>query len=349
MPQVTKFNVIRTGEFGNIRSPTAFDCCKNGIKHEADRVAKLVQNGHKPSKDWDKFEEEGDPRLKMKGPLVCKVRHHVYVCDDAAERDRRINDGDGFDANLIVLTNRSTCDEVSGCKGSKSCWATESLPKFVAKDPEQPNRSTLTMKFMPCMCTTCRRHKEILHWEREHQDTWESQDPLPHARPGPCPFEDDLASAARPPPSDPLEDDAAQAAVSRFRRKMYGVCTWKSHQRVDDADLYEYIHSTREGGEYKLNGDLVKMQCRCRGLGVTGRKAILIYKIYSYLQKENLLPANAIWPHLTAEEENEANGNGNPAYNPVVLAGVAQPNPVAMAALQAAGLVEAQSDDEDDD
>ena len=280
----------------------------------------------------------------MKGPLVCKVRHHVYVCDDEAERTRRI--GEGFDPSLIVLTSRSTCDEVSGCKGSKDCWAFESLPKFVAMDPEQPNRSILTMKFMPCMCTTCRKHKEILHWERENQDVWESQDPLPHDRPGPCPYEYDLASTLRPPPADPLEDDAAQATVSAFRRKMEGVCTWKSHERVEDENLYQYIHSTLENGEYKRHGDLVKMQCRCRGLGVTGRKAILIYKIYSYLQKEDHLPPNAVWPHLSAEEQNAANGNANPAHNPVVLAGAAQHIPGAMAALAAIG-VQAVPDDED--
>lgn len=242
-------------------------------------------------KCWDQYERDRDPKLKGKGTLVCKFRHNLYVVDDPEELERRV--AEGFPRNLIVLTPRLECDEVSGCEGSKSYWAFNSLRKEDAKvyknGQVQESKVKIEMQFMPCFCRKCQKIEEIKSWEREHERPFLGPKPL-------CAFHDDIASTTLPERPADVDNNA-----THLHRAQIGICTVTPHNRIADANLYAYISPKKnDGTEYVRTVNELKMQCRCRSITVSGNKNALVRKLMGHLEREGLLPNNAEWPPLPA-------------------------------------------------
>lgn len=281
--QTTKLYIVKRGEFGGIRSPNAFECCKNCIAAEDQRRSEPVA----PGKDYAKFEAERSQRLKEKGPLVCKLRHNIYVTDSANEVEERV--AGGFPREKIVLTNRLECDEVDGCEGSKSFWAFDGLRKASAQSAE--NKYQLEMTFMPCFCRVCRQWEEVRLWEQEHERTFEG--PLPR----PCPFKADISSDILP--ERPV--GLARSAKHLFRR-MIGKINVIPHVNVPDNELYAFISQLKQNANptdrdpFLQSAFTLKNLCRSRGLTLGSSKRECIKNLMVFLENKNMLPADAQWP-----------------------------------------------------
>lgn len=269
-----------------------------------------------------------------KGPLVCRNRYHLYVTDNPEEVERRV--ADGFSRELIVVTNRLACAEVTGCTGSKSFWAFDGLRKAdaqVSRQGEvQPNKAQLAMKFMPCFCSKCQRHEEVKLWEQENEQPFHG----PH--PPQCSFFDDIAS-----PTLPVRPPGLERRAAHYFHGQMGICTVIPHHRVEDADLYAYISEKNDNGNYIRTAIELKMQCRCRSITVKDNKAESVRKMMEYLQNKGLLPNNAEWPPVAAEPEPQEEEQQQQPQQLIVA------NPMLAAALAAAGIGGQDDDDDGDD
>jgi hypothetical protein len=289
--QTTKLEIVKKGEFGGVRSPNAFECCKNCIAAEDKRRSEPP----KPGRNYAQFEADRSERLKEKGPLVCKYRHNIYVTDSATEVEERVNGG--FPREKIVLTDRLSCGEAKGCDGSKSFWAFESLRKALANLGE--NRYQLEMIFMPCFCKACRQLEDVKLWEQEHETDFTGPWPRP------CPYQADISSKILP----ERPADLPPRAKHLFRRMM-GSIKVIPHVSIPDNQLYAFISQLKPNANptdrepYLQAAETLKNLCRSRNLtirdsrsqGGSSSKRAMIKKLMEYLDKKDCLPENAQWP-----------------------------------------------------